>query len=208
LQLRAKLGLPQDKKILLFVAADLRQERKGLRFFFDALRFVDMHDWMVVTAGKKVKIPPTLRNFVPVKQLGYVSRSEAMADVYGAADLFCITSLEDNFPTVVLESMSCGTPVVGFSVGGIPEQVTEGSGQLVPLGDVRALGQAITALLRDDELRRRMGRSCREKAEREYSLERFLERYLALYHELGGASWAIKEEPIRDTPGQHGPLTL
>jgi glycosyltransferase involved in cell wall biosynthesis len=187
-QLRAKLGLPQDKKILLFVAANLRDERKGARYFFESLRLVEADDWMVVMVGKKVKASPTLGNRVPVKQLGYVSRSEAMAEVYAATDLFCITSLDDNFPMTVLESMSCGTPVIGFGVGGVPEQVTEGCGQLVPPRDVKALSRAITALLEDDELRRWMSIRCREKVVREYNLGRFLERYLALYHELSGGN--------------------
>jgi glycosyltransferase involved in cell wall biosynthesis len=113
-----------------------------------------------------------------------------MSEVYSAADLFCITSLDDNFPTTVLESMSCGTPVVGFSVGGIPEQVSDGCGWLVAPRDARALGEVSTTVLDDDDLRRAMGERCREKAVREYDQKRFAERYLALYHELveGGGS--------------------
>ncbi|MCL6557367.1 MAG: glycosyltransferase [Firmicutes bacterium] len=186
LKIRGKLGLPKDKKVVPFAAADLRDERKGARYFFESFNFVEADNWMVITAGKMVKVPPIFGTRVPIKQLGYLSGSETMSEIYSVADLFCITSLEDNFPTTVLESMSCGTPVVGFSVGGIPEQVTEGCGQLVPPRDARALGRAITALLNDDQLRRTMGIRCRERTVRKYSLERFSERYLRLYHELSG----------------------
>ncbi|RKX60466.1 MAG: glycosyl transferase group 1, partial [Thermodesulfobacteriota bacterium] len=123
---------------------------------------------------------------VEVRQIGYVKRAEIMAKVYSAVDLYCITSLADNFPTTVLESMACGTPVVGFAVGGIPEQVIEECGQLVVPGDTNALGQAITVLLNDDSKRRKMGELCRKRVEREYNLQLFMERHLALYHELVG----------------------
>ncbi|GAH33957.1 unnamed protein product, partial [marine sediment metagenome] len=44
-----------------------------------------------------------------------------ISEVYSAVDVFCISSLEENFPITVLESLACGIPVVGFKVGGIPE---------------------------------------------------------------------------------------
>jgi len=190
-QVRGELGLPKDKKILLFAAADLKDERKGARYFFESLNYVEAKGWIVVTVGKTVALPRSLGGRANIRQLGYLKGSEAMAEAYSAADLFCLTSLDDNFPTTVLESMSCGTAVVGFSVGGIPEQVTEGCGQLVPSRDEKALGRAITALLEDDELRHTMGERCREKAVREYDQKLFVERHLALYHELveGGALW-------------------
>lgn len=185
---RRKLGLPSDKKIVLFAATKLGEKRKGARYFFESLPYVRTGRWMAVTVGKTVNLPTALEGGADIKQLGYLSGRESMADAYNAADLFCITSLADNLPTTVLESMSCGTPVVGFAVGGIPEQVTEDCGRLVPPGDARALGMAITALLNDDQLRRTMGTRCRERAMREYSLERFLERYLQLYQELSGCA--------------------
>jgi len=123
-----------------------------------------------------------------VRRLGYIKGTKVMAKVYSAADLYCITSLADNFPTTVLESMACGTPVVGFAVGGIPEQVTEECGQFVAPGDAKALGQAITELLNEDTKRKKMGELCRKRAEREYNLQLFIERHLALYRELVGGT--------------------
>jgi putative colanic acid biosynthesis glycosyltransferase len=183
-QVREKLGLPYNKKVLLLAAADLRDKRKGAQYFFESLNYVEAEEWMVVTVGRTVEFPRAHRCRVDIKQLGYLCGSESMAEAYSAADLFCITSLDDNFPTTVLESMSCGTPVVGFSVGGIPEQVSDSCGRLIAPRDVRALGTAVTALLADDKLRRTMGERCREKAVREYDQKRFTERYLSLYYKL------------------------
>ncbi|RLG19866.1 hypothetical protein DRN74_06300 [Candidatus Micrarchaeota archaeon] len=112
----------------------------------------------------------------------------AVAKAKRAADLSCMTSLADNFLPTVLESIACGTPVVGFAVGGISEQVTEGCGQLVALGDTKALGHTIADLLTDDTKRKKMGELCRKRAEQEYNLQLFIERYLALYRELVGGT--------------------
>lgn len=185
-QARKELGLPSEKKIVLFAAANPAEERKGIRYFFEGLKYVQADNWMALAVGREIDTRKWLPPGVELRQLGYVKGNQAMAKVYSAADLYCITSLADNFPTTVLEAMACGTPVAGFRVGGIPEQVTEDCGQLVPPRDTKALGQAITALLGDDELRRTMGARCRERAVREYNLERFVGRYLSLYHELTG----------------------
>lgn len=190
IQTRIRLELPQEKRIVLLVAADLKSERKGIEFFFKSLEFIKVDDWMVLTVGKKIQLPQAIISRYDIKQLGYVGVSDQMAEVYSAADVFCITSLDDNFPTTVLESMSCGTPVVGFSTGGISEQVSEECGRLVDAKNAQALGKAITVILEDDELRRKMGKQCRKKAENQYDLRLFSERYLALYKKAvrGGRS--------------------
>ena len=181
-EVREELGLPDDKKIVLFAAADLADERKGARYFFECLNFVQANEWMAVTVGKKVDVRRMLNRQVEIKQLGYVAGSEAMAKVYNAADLFCITSLDDNFPTTVLESLACGTPVVGFRVGGIPEQVTDDCGILVEPRDTQGLGKAITQLLQDDVLREKMSENCRGLAVAEYSISKFRDRYVKVYN--------------------------
>jgi glycosyltransferase involved in cell wall biosynthesis len=180
-EVREELGLPDGKKVVLFAAADLADERKGARYFFECLNFVQANEWMAVTVGKRIDVRRMLNRQVEIKQLGYVAGSEAMAKVYNAADLFCITSLDDNFPTTVLESLACGTPVVGFRVGGIPEQVTDDCGILVEPRDAQGLGKAITQLLQDDVLREKMSENCRDRAVAEYSVSKFSDRYLKEY---------------------------
>lgn len=183
-QARAELGLPVGRKIILFAAAKLSQRLKGIFYFFEAMKYVQANNLMVITVGRKVDAERWLPSEIEVRQLGYVRGAEAMAKVYNAADLYCITSLADTFPTTVLESMACGTPVVGFAVGGIPEQVAEGCGRLVTLGDARALGKAIADLLNDDAKLKQTRRLCRERAEKEYNLQLFIKRHLVLYREV------------------------
>jgi len=178
-----KLGIRGGKGVILFVAADLRDERKGASYFFEALQYVKTHKWLVLTLGKSMDLQRKLPENVCVKQLGYVSDRNELAKVYSAADVFCIPSLDDNFPTTVLESMACGTPAVGFRVGGIPEQIKNDCGILVDPKDIQGLGKAIETLLRDDDLRERMGRASRDRATSEYSIKKFLNRYVKLYDE-------------------------
>lgn len=181
-EVREELGLPEHKKVVLFAAADLTDERKGVRYFFKALKYVKANDWMVLTLGKRVNLTGKLSERIDVRQLGYIADQDLVADVYNAADAFCISSLDDNFPTTVLESLACGTPVVGFRVGGIPEQATDGCGILVPPRDTRALGLAITRLLQDDALREKMSDNCRARAVVEYSVSKFRDRYVKVYN--------------------------
>lgn len=186
LEARKELGLPKDRKIVLFAANKPSIRMKGITYFFEALKYVQANSWMALVMGGKVNLAQWVPKDVEVRQLGYVKGAEAMAKVYSASDLYCITSLADNFPTTVLESMACGTPVVGFAVGGIPEQVTEECGRLVAPGDAKALGQSITSLFTDDTKRKKMGELCRKRAEHEYSIRLFIERYLSLYRKLVG----------------------
>jgi glycosyltransferase involved in cell wall biosynthesis len=102
--------------------------------------------------------------------------------VYSAADIFVCPSLQENFAQTALEALACGTPVVGFAVGGFPDMVRQGvTGLLVPPQDVVALRAAIADLLRDVSKRVEMAASCRRIAVEEYSLGVQARRYLELY---------------------------
>jgi glycosyltransferase involved in cell wall biosynthesis len=102
--------------------------------------------------------------------------------VYSAADICVVPSLQDNQPNTVLEAMACGTPVVGFDVGGIPEMVRPGiTGALARAHDVKGLCTAIIDLLSQPERLARMATSCREIVMKEYPLEGQVRRYLELY---------------------------
>lgn len=180
---RERLGIPSSKKVVVFTAADLGDERKGARYFFESLQHIRADDWIVLTLGKQVDLKGNLGKAVDINQLGYVDDREMLAQVYSAADVFCISSLDDNFPTTVLESLACGTPVVGFKVGGIPEQVTEDCGILVDPREAKALGRAMEQLLRDDKMRQEMSLNCRKRAEQEYNVQRFTDRYIQVYRE-------------------------
>jgi len=182
--IRKKLGVSPNRKVILFVAADLKDKRKGLKYFFESLKNIKANNYLVLTIGKKINLTEEIKTGVDVRQLGYVYDKEEMSDVYSIADIFCITSLDDNFPTTVLESMACGVPVVGFSVGGIPEQVTEDCGIMVKPKDCKALAGAIEKLLNDDNLRKKFSENCRKRVLQNYTIDKFTDSYIKVYDKV------------------------
>lgn len=172
---RRRLGLPLDRQVVLFVATDLAEERKGFHLLNQALKGLDDPLLLAVASSG------TAASSVEMRLL----RTEdewLLVDAYRAADVVALPTLADNLPNVVIESMACGKPCVAFATGGVPEAVQHlKTGYLVPTGDVAGLARGLRAVLEDDELRARLGANCREFAEREFSLERQTERYLDVY---------------------------
>lgn len=104
---------------------------------------------------------------------------------YQAADVFAITSHYDNFPTVILEAMKYGLPVVATDVGGISLQVENNvNGILIDAGDLPAFKTAVLKLLADDPLRNTMGHRNKEKVAREFAWDKSARKLLTLYKRL------------------------
>jgi glycosyltransferase involved in cell wall biosynthesis len=180
---RAVLGVPQSARVVLFVAGSTNNWRKGFVFLAEALsELSEQPNLFLVSLGRG---KPALNSFVDHLHLGYTDNDRLLSFAYSAADVFVISSFQDNFPNTVLEALACGTPVVGFSVGGIPEMVRSGvTGLLAPPGDERALVDAIRHLLENDATRAAMSANCRRIATEEYSLEMQANRYIKLYETL------------------------
>jgi glycosyltransferase involved in cell wall biosynthesis len=127
---RAKLGLPSDKKIVLFVSDSLKTSRKGFAVLMDALHQLKARGeylLCMIGSGETEHIAAELATH----SLGYIHNEEAISEAYSAADIFVIPSLADNLPNTVLESLMCGTPVVGFPVGGIVDMIQHGKNGLL-----------------------------------------------------------------------------
>jgi len=117
--------------------------------------------------------------------LGFVSSDRLKVLAYSAADIFLFPSRADNAPLVLLETMACGTPTVAFAVGGVSDMVRPGVTGL--LADAEAPGQLsarIVELLENPELRANLRLQCRAIAEKEYSLDSYVEQHAMLYREL------------------------
>lgn len=112
---------------------------------------------------------------------GFVDRATT-ADYFRRAAVYVTATQYETFGYTVLEAMASGAPVVASRVGGIPELVEDGvTGMLVEAGDAGLLGDAITRVLTDAEMRAEMGGKAREKAVREYRVEAVLEQTMAVY---------------------------
>ncbi|MCS3754375.1 glycosyltransferase involved in cell wall biosynthesis [Salinibacter ruber] len=174
---RTALSLPHDRPVVLFVADTATRQRKGFDLLSDALS--DLKDPLLLSVGSG---KPSLDNSGRHIHLGRLSSDRLLSAVYSAADVFVIPSLQDNLPNTVLESMACGTPVVGFNAGGIPDMVRPNeTGWLAEVGSVRSLRQTLDTALSDDEARQRMSQRCRDVVETEYIIDVQAQRYCNLY---------------------------
>jgi hypothetical protein len=125
---------------------------------------------------------------MPIHYCGYVNSEDSLAQMYAAANLFLLPSLEDNLPNTVLESMSCGTPVLAFDVGGVPDLVTDGvTGRLAPPGDSRALSACLLPLIAQASEVETWGVNCRQRIRQDFSLRSQTERYSSLYESLNAS---------------------
>ena len=176
-------NIPRDAKVVLFAAESVANVRKGFRHLADALTGIsDVKNLLLVSVGGgKCDLPAGL----PHLALGKVNNDRMLSTIYSAADVFVIPSLQESFGQTVIESLACGTPVVGFASGGIPDMVRPGeTGWLAPTGDTGALRDAIATALSDDDQRQAMGVKCRTVAVAEYSLDVQARAYAALYEQL------------------------
>ncbi len=122
-----------------------------------------------------------------------VLRGERLAAAYQAASVVVLPSLTEaeSFGMVLVEAMSCGRPVVGSRVGGIPSLLTDGhDGLLVPPGDPPALAAACRRVLTDPALATRLGANGRQTAVSRYAWRSQTDRYLELFRRLLGAGRA------------------
>ncbi len=180
---RAQLGIDVQGPVLLMVADNLTERRKGGQILVDALTQLATHRLTILTLGSG-RLPP-LGPGVTVYPLGFKGTPEDLAVAYNAADALVHPALVDNLPNVVVESIACGTPVIGFPIGGVVEMVRPGqTGWLATAVTPHALAQAIDTALDELDHGADLRASCREIAEREYDQSLQAKRYLDLFEKL------------------------
>ena len=114
--------------------------------------------------------------------LGRISDDQVLADVYRAADVYAVPTLADVLTKTAPEAIASGIPCVSFDRGGVTDVVRHmETGYQARFGDVDDLAHGLELLLRDDDLRARLGRQGRELAEREFSSRVQVDRYVDLY---------------------------
>ena len=139
------LGLSDDKTTILCIAGNLSEERKGGPILKQILRSSQIENVQFLLVGQNTH---DIVDSFGVKHLGFISDDITLRIAYHAADLLLHPAPVDNLPNTVAESMSCGTPVLAFSTGGLPEMVKpEKSGWLVDTIDAKAMIAKLDAIL-------------------------------------------------------------
>lgn len=159
-ELRIKLGLPEQSKIVLAVAYG--DYRKGLDLFVDvALNVLNSNQnvFFVWVGNKEEELFSKVWPKVKFKQnIIFIPAQYDIALFYAGADLYLLTSREDPFPSVVLEAMNVGVPIVGFDgAGGFKDIITEKTGILVPYLNTKEMSKAVLHLLNNEDLRLKLG---------------------------------------------------
>jgi N-acetyl-alpha-D-glucosaminyl L-malate synthase BshA len=115
----------------------------------------------------------------------FLGDQEFIAKVLPAGDVFLLPSEHESFGLAALEAMSCAIPVVASNIGGLHEVIDDGeTGFLFDPHDVEGMSATILGLFRDEKRRRKVGARARARAERDFSRDRIVNEYVALYDEL------------------------
>lgn len=171
-------GIDRRKKIILGVAS-IWDRRKGFDDFLKLRSMLDSRYLIVLVGLNKNKV-----NKLPEGIIG-IPRTESqqqLAELYSIADVFVNPTYVDNFPTVNIEALACGTPVVTYRTGGSPESIDEKTGRIIEKGDIHSLKTSIEDLIgsRSKEL----SLFCRERAVKYYNKNERYKDYLNLYSKV------------------------
>ena len=172
---RQKHGL-EKKKIVLGVAFDWG-EKKGLDVF-SALSNRLPEDYQIVLVGTD----ETVERVIP-KEILSIRRTQnqkELAEIYTSADVLVNPTREDNFPTVNLEALACGTPVITSQTGGSPEMIDKSCGSVVDCEDVAVLAEEITRVCTQQTF---LAKQCIRRAE-DFEIKKRFEEYLELYERI------------------------
>ncbi|MBE6300531.1 MAG: glycosyltransferase [Parabacteroides distasonis] len=182
-EVRNLLGLPLNKKLLLFGALNVTDRRKGIEYLITSLELLDRQDVELVVLGQ---VKENIRNMfsLPIHSIGYLSDELKIVDLYNAVDMFVTPSLEENLPNMIMESMACGTPCVGFRVGGIPEMIDhQVNGYVANYKDSKDLANGIQWVLEHKEPQT-LSEACIKKVKENYCEEIVAKQYIDLYKRL------------------------
>ena len=177
---RQRLGLPADKRLILFVSQRVTNSNKGMDYLVEACRQLDVPNaGLVILGGHAEDITTQLPTF----PLGYVNDEHRIIDVYNAADVFVLPSLSENLPNTIMEAMACGVPCVAFRVGGIPEEIDHRqNGYVAEYRNAEDLARGIRWILTEadyDEL----SKNAVHKVAQNYSQQSVALKYLDVYQQ-------------------------
>jgi len=186
---REELGLPQDRRLILFGAMNAFDDRnKGFHLLAEAMDLL-MDRWR----GDEVELilfgadaPPSPLSITSrMRFMGVVDEEPSMVSLYSAADVVVVPSLQENLPNTVMEAMACGTPVVAFRAGGIPDMIDHmKNGYLADPASPEGLAEGLEYVLSDETRRDSLSRAARERICSRFDVSSTSALYEDLYGDL------------------------
>lgn len=183
---RAAFASPGEK-VLLHVSnfRPVKRVSDVVRVFERVQREIPAVLLMVGDGPERSSAQALARRLGVLERVRFLGRHDAVEEIIGVADVFLLPSELESFGLSALEAMACGVPVVGSDAGGLPEVVKHGeSGYLLPVGDVEGMAARCLELLRDEELRRRMGKAAQARAASLFDAEKVVSHYESYYRRV------------------------
>jgi glycosyltransferase involved in cell wall biosynthesis len=174
---RQRYGLG-DKRIILGLASIWSKE-KGWDDFIEMAKMLNDNELIVLVGVSEKQQEQLPSNIVGIRRTENVQQ---LAELYSAADVFVNPTWQDNYPTVNLEAIACGTPVVTYRTGGSVEAITDSTGMIVEQGDVAGLLSAAREIMQRGT--QFFKDSCRKFALENFDKEERYNDYLKLYDKL------------------------
>ena len=163
-----------NRKIILGVSNNMTRS-KGFEEFLKLSRLISK-EFLIVLIGVKEAEKSQYENILMLSRTNSV---DELVELYNMADVFVNLTLEDNFPTVNIEALACGTPVITYDVGGCKEIIDEKTGTVVKLGDIHGILSAIKTICSNNK--EVYSRECVIRAMQKYNKDFKYKEYIQLY---------------------------
>ncbi|MCG8318732.1 MAG: glycosyltransferase family 4 protein [Cytophagales bacterium] len=190
-EVRQKWHIPKDKRLILFGALKPTGDpRKGFAQLREALHILSNKDGidrsaielMVFGAAESKELPEF---GLKINFIGRVNDDRSLAELYSAADVMIVPSLQENLSNTIMESLSCGLPVVAFDIGGNSDMIEhQKCGYLARASDHHDLAHGIEWVLQEAGKNRNLSKNAREKAVRAYARTSVAQKHVDLYQEI------------------------
>lgn len=180
---RQLLNLPLDRKLILFGAMGATSDpRKGFKELAQALELLSPDYELVVFGSSEPKTPQGFKQ--KAHYLGHLHDDISLRVLYSAADVMVVPSLQENLSNAIMESLACGTPVVGFAIGGNEDLIEHHqTGYLAKPFDIEDLAFGINWILNHDNPSA-LTDAAREKVLCEFDSEVVAKKYIKLYSQM------------------------
>lgn len=172
--IRHELGIPNEKKIVLYVSMNTSDPWKGFNIFKETIGLLSTNFHTIIVGECDIQSSEVVSN------MGRINDPKRLAKIYSVADVLANPSLDDNYPTVNLEALACGLPVAAFETGGIPEQIRWSCGSISKEKTATALVDSIVFLTGQN--RYLIRKKCLKRYQELSNEKNFIEQYVQLYH--------------------------
>lgn len=179
---KENFGIDTSKKVILFVSMNIEDQRKGFEYFKKSIIELEntienwTNDYEILAIGRNSDV----KHFnTKIHYTGRLSNIEKISMAYAAADVFVAPSTQDNLPNTVIESLACGTPVVAFNIGGMPDMIDSTiNGYIAEFDNYKELSKGILYCISNN-----LSDNARNSALSKFQSSKVAKSYVDLYNQ-------------------------